>query len=224
MRMRAYLAASAAAASLAAVGLGGSSAHAADNIAVNQWYTGYFTAPNTALIGGESAITGTHGPVLGGGFGNAITSPQAPWSITLTGAGTLTVTDVETSGDRFQLFDNGVAMTPTASPFTGVGQNAGQAGLANGLTSVPVPNGSFGVEDINAALGNADYSSGTFALHSGVNDITGEYLGGIGAGDLDFIVESASAVPEPATWAMLLFGIGSLGLLLRSRRREAFAA
>jgi hypothetical protein len=29
------------------------------------------------------------------------------------------------------------------------------------------------------------------------------------------------AVPEPATWAMMLVGFGAMGLLLRSRRRAA---
>lgn len=222
MKIRAYLAASAAACSLA-FGLGGAPAHAADNIVTNQWYTGFFTASNTPLVGGPFGTNGTHGPVLGGGFANAVTAPQSPWTITLTGSGTLTVTDVETSGDRFQLFDNGVAMTPTSSPFTAAGQSPGQAGLPGGFTSVPNPYASTGVEDINAALGNANYSSGTFLLHPGQNNITGEFLGTIGSGDFDFIAE-ASAVPEPATWAMLLFGFGALGLLLRSRRREVFAA
>lgn len=220
MKIRSYLAASAAAASLAAFGLA-ASAQAADNIVLNQWYTGFFTGTPSPLQGGGLAA-GTHGPVLPGGFANAIAAPQSPWTITLTGAGTLTVTDIETSGDRFQLFDNGIPMTPAASPFHGAGQNPGQAGLPLGFTSIPVPNASFGVTDINAALGNADYSSGTFLLHSGVNNITGEFLGTIGFGDFDFIAESA--VPEPATWAMLLVGVGSLGLLLRSRRREAVAA
>jgi hypothetical protein len=32
-----------------------------------------------------------------------------------------------------------------------------------------------------------------------------------------------SSVPEPATWAMMLFGFGALGALLRTRRRAAAA-
>jgi len=34
---------------------------------------------------------------------------------------------------------------------------------------------------------------------------------------------SLTAVPEPATWAMMLFGIGGLGVALRSRRKVARA-
>jgi hypothetical protein len=222
MKMRAYLAASAAAASLAAFGLGAGSAHA-DNINLNQWYTGNFGASGTPLLGGAIFGSGTNGPVKGGGFANALALPQSPWTITLTGTGTLTVTDVEASGDRFELLDNGVLMTPASSPFTAAGQNPGQAGLSGGLTSVP-SSGDYVGENINSALGDANFSSGTFALNSGTNNITGVYLGGVGAGDFDFIAESVSAVPEPATWAMLLFGVGAVGLLLRSRRREACAA
>ena len=32
------------------------------------------------------------------------------------------------------------------------------------------------------------------------------------------------AVPEPATWAMMLIGFGALGLVTRLRRRKALAA
>jgi len=38
------------------------------------------------------------------------------------------------------------------------------------------------------------------------------------------ITPPAGGVPEPATWAMMLVGLGSLGGLLRSRRRTAAAA
>ena len=34
---------------------------------------------------------------------------------------------------------------------------------------------------------------------------------------------TVSAVPEPATWAMMLIGFGGLGLAMRSRRRPALA-
>jgi hypothetical protein len=33
----------------------------------------------------------------------------------------------------------------------------------------------------------------------------------------------SSAVPEPATWAMMLFGFGSLGGMMRSRRKQTLA-
>jgi hypothetical protein len=111
-----------------------------------------------------SVAFGSHGPVLPAGFGNPLGTTSLPWTFTLTGAGTLTVTDVQTSGDRFELFDNGVPMGPAASPFTAPGQNPGQAAVG-AFTSVPVPFVETGVSDINYALGDTNYSSGTGAHH-----------------------------------------------------------
>jgi len=213
IKLGAYLAATAAAASITALGAG--AAHA-DNIVLNQWYTGHFTSSGTPLQGGAfPGGTGVNGPVLPGGFADAIASPSTPWTITLSHPGRLTVTDVEISGDRFQLFDNGIAMTAAASPFTGAGQNPGQASPGGGLTSVPCVSCSSDAEDINGALGNADFSSATFHLHTGVNVITGQFLGVIKFGDMNFIAE---AVPEPATWAIMLIGFGALGAAMRARR------
>jgi hypothetical protein len=119
------------------------------------------------------------------------------------------------------MFDNGVLMTPAASPFGPAPQNPGQVSPGHGLTSVPVANASTGVNDINAALGNADYSSGTFLLNPGQNVITGNFLGVIQFGDFNFIAESV--VPEPAAWAMMLVGIGAVGVAMRRRSRTLAA-
>ena len=169
---------------------------------------------------GNGTASETHGPLLPGGFGNSVAAPTAPWTITLSKSGTLTVTDVQTSGDQFTLFDNGVAMAGAASPFTAAGQSPGQNTIGGGATSTPVPFGSTGVTDINLALGNADYSLATFALGPGVNVITGTFDGTITFGDFDFIAEVAG-VPEPATWAMMLGGIGAVGAGMRMRRKTA---
>ncbi|MGH7012534.1 MAG: hypothetical protein ACREEX_16995, partial [Caulobacteraceae bacterium] len=153
MKIRTYLAASAAVASLAAFGLA-APAQAADNISLNQWYAGQFTGTPSPLAGGGFA--GTNGPVLPSGFATGLSAPggsSATWTITLTGAGTLTVTDVGASGDQFQMLDNGVAMTAAASPFTAPGQTPGQAALPGGYTSAPAPYTGNVNEDINAALG-----------------------------------------------------------------------
>jgi hypothetical protein len=214
--LKQVLAATVAAAAIGALGFAATPA-AADNIRVNQWYNGHFTASNTPLQGGVLLYQGTHGPILPWpNFGNAIPAPNPAWTITLANPGTLTVTDIERSGDRFQMFDNGAPMIPAASPFGPAPQNPGQAGLPGGFTSVPCNFCSYDQQDINAALGNADFSSGTFYLYPGLNVITGNFLGVVTNGDFDFIAET---VPEPASWALMLIGAGAVGGAMRRRSR-----
>jgi hypothetical protein len=215
----------------------------ADNVVLNQWYTGQFgNVFSTPLLGGVDYALGVNGPILQPpvgpcaptapvGFANAVAAPDPAWVITLPCGGTLTVTDVEESGDQFALFDNGKPMTLAASPFTGPGQNPGWAGIisngfdcgppdgelvaaGNSCTSVPVPGASNDANDINVSLGDPNMSSGTFYLPPGENDITGEYLGVEFNGDFDFIIEPA---PEPSS--LVLFGTGLLGVLIVFRRK-----
>jgi len=214
-------------AAIAAGALGavaGPTAASADNIVLNQWYGGQFSSgPPGPLEGGVLFSLGADGPVLPGGFADAVVSPGTPWVITLTRPGTFTVTDLQSSGDQFQLFDNGVAMTPTTSPFTGPGQNPGQEAQAGGFTSASTV-GHYVGADINDALGDSFFSSGTFYLSPGANSITGTWLApnNQGPGDFAFIAES---VPEPSTWAMMLLGFASFGFVryCRSRMRVSIA-
>jgi len=195
----------------------------ADNIVFNHWYTGGFNASGTPLFG-PGFTTDVNGPTLQlgpiGSFSDATSAPGGPWVITVGDFGTLTVVDTETSGDQFQLFNNGIPLLAAPSLFHDVGQNQGQVSPGNGLTSAPCVSCAFGVNDINAALGDARYSSATFLLIPGVNVITGTFLGSVGFGDFDFIAESP--MPEPATWAMMIGGFGLAGLALR--RRSAVVA
>ena len=188
----------------------------ADNITSNQWYSVAFTTDGTPLYG-PPYTTATDGPVLPGGFADSVAAPSGTsWTITLSTPGTLTITDLEDSGDQFQMYDNGVLMTAASSPFTAPGQNPGQVSPGSGMTSNPCDSCSYEGEDINAALGDSAFSSGTFALGPGVNVITGTFLGVIGNGDAAFIVEPA-ATPEPSS--LLLLGSGLLGGLGIFRRK-----
>ena len=79
-------------------------------------------------------------------------------------------------------------------------------------------------------LGNAVYSSpnetsaitGNFDLPTGAHPFTVYYVEGNGSPSVLNI--SGLAVPEPATWAMMLMGFGGLGAVMRRRRAHAAVA
>ena len=64
----------------------------------------------------------------------------------------------------------------------------------------------------NFTLNNAGLAPGNFSLQS--------RAGAIG-GDLVIGDRPAGAVPEPATWALMLIGFGAIGAAMRSRRKVA---
>jgi hypothetical protein len=230
MKARSLLTTALAAGTLSAISFAAApTAAMADNIVLNQWYTGHFTATPSPLFGSSDAGADIHGPVLQSpAFANATPAPGstagvgATWTITLSHSGTLTVTDVEDPGDRFELFDNGIAMSPAASPFGPAPQNPGQAAVGN-ATSVPgCISCETGVDDINFALGDSNYSSGTFHLNPGVNAITGQFIGSVSFGDFDFVAESS--IPEPSTWVMMLLGFAGLGFAGYRKAKSGRAA
>ena len=213
-------------AGVSAVALGAASVPAdAAAIVANQWYTGHFTATPSPLFAGigPGGTLGTHGPILPTGFANAIAAPgstTAPFSLTITlpSGGYLTVTDVEDSGDRFTMDVNGAPATAAVGNPSGLTPGGQQA--VGDMTSVPVPGAAFCSESISTCLSNPDFSSGTFVLPAGTDTITGTFLGVIGFGRMDLIVEPAStAAPEPATLSLLGAGLAALGLIRRRRRQ-----
>jgi hypothetical protein len=66
------------------------------------------------------------------------------------------------------------------------------------------------------------FGSFGFARDGGVHDIRGVSIWNddlTGYGFRSFLYDVPSAVPEPASWALMLLGFGSIGLALRRRRR-----
>jgi hypothetical protein len=162
---------------------------AADNIVKDVWYSFSFESTGSALDSGFVAGTSPSGVI----------APSAPWVITLAAPAVLTVTDLETSGDRFTFYDFGALL---------------------GSTSTPVDFASYVGECISCALADPNYSHGSFLLGAGVHSLTGTFDGDITFGDGAFKI---SAAPEPSSWGMMIMGLAGLGGLLRSRRKSQAA-
>ena len=85
------------------------------------------------------------------------------------------------------------------------------SGTGIGDTPIPLTFTSGSLEQY--ALLGLNLGAGTYTLH-----INGSYTGRVSSfgGDINF-----AAVPEPATWAMMLLGFGAVGFAMRRRRQPA---
>ena len=146
-----------------------------------------------------------------GNLGWAAEDLSAPLSFEVTIAagqiGTLTVVDAGFSGDRFKVYDGTLLLGSTGAAVNG-----------DSTSGAPI------TFDYDAALANGDFSRGSFTLGAGSHVITGVLFAS--TIDPDFgalnstiggVKLTVSAVPEPATGASLLIG---LGLLLGALRRR----
>lgn len=125
------------------------------------------------------------------------------WTVTLSEAGTLQVTDVLQIGDVFEIFVNGLSI--------------GTSGSFN-------PGGDATLTDPNVAFGG-DHSWLSYVLAPGDYTITGIVSTSpysAGNGFIRVIDQVDGAVPEPATWAMMIAGFGLVGTV--ARRRKAVLA
>lgn len=77
----------------------------------------------------------------------------------------------------------------------------------------------------NGVLGNGDRTKGFRVYYdfngAKVSSIT--FQSGSDAFEFDGLAGNVAAVPEPATWAMMILGFGAAGAMLRSRRRMVAA-
>ncbi|MBM6577102.1 FxDxF family PEP-CTERM protein [Microvirga sp. SRT01] len=130
-------------------------------------------------------------------FGDVGSQISPSFEFTVVGNATLKITDAFLSGDQFEVFLNG---------------------LSKGLTSTPVNDGSSAV-DYDIAFSSSSFSHGSYVLTSGNYVLTAAVTlspyGG-GGGGVELI--SSGAVPEPATWAMMIGGMGVVGGAMRRRR------
>jgi hypothetical protein len=132
---------------------------AADNIALDTWYTFSFGATGSALAPGFTPGTSPA----------AVIAPSAPWTITLSGPAVMTVTDVEISGDEFTFFDNG-AFLGTTSASVPNGSSVGEC-ISCALADPNYSHGSFllgaGVHNLTGVFnGVITFGDGDFKISS----------------------------------------------------------
>jgi hypothetical protein len=129
------------------------------------------------------------------------------------------VTTVDGNTDLFYEFELGSAMTLSAASFT----NSAVPGSAFAFSSVTVYKNTSGYGANGGSQVFTPYTSGqqlTANLMAGkyTIDVKGTATGTSTVGSS--FVFTTPAVPEAATWAMMLVGFGGIGGALRSSRRK----
>lgn len=105
-------------------------------------------------------------------------------------------------------FTNPIGTTPGSALYTA---------LVNGSVTSDGAGGAF--FDFDNTPQNFTFPGGTFSLF--VNDLA--VSSGATNTPLNGVIRTAVAVPEPATWGMMLLGFGGMGMMLRRRRRPVLA-
>jgi hypothetical protein len=121
-------------------------------------------------------------------------------------------------------FSAATPFTLTSGYFTGAwndGLTVNVLGLSNG---VQVYSDSFVVNTSGPTLRTFDWANLTSVTFSSFGGTDVGFGGGGTQFALDNLTIDASAVPEPATWAMMLVGFGMMGASMRYRRRSTKAA
>ncbi len=168
--------------------------------------------------GSQTALTATglDFGLLGTGVGNGFgTNGQATLQL---GTGSFTAfnnSTVSISDVSLAAFAN-----PNVNPFLTIGTGAGQVLVNFSNAAIQRDPTSVTIQGAATFLNGGDTSFGTFSLSS--NSQNGQ------ASNLNFTFTSnasaTGAVPEPATWGMMIVGFGLVGGVLRRRKTSvAFA-
>ena len=132
-----------------------------------------------------------------------VPSLGSSWDFTLTDAGIFSVTDAYAAGDVFTLSGSASGVT---TYYAGLATDAQASGSLGGYWT----DATF--SKIAVSLG-----AGTYSI-----TITGDCGAGCPAG-FGVRLDTAAAVPEPATWGLMIGGFAMTGFAMR-RRKAALAA
>lgn len=158
-----------------------------------------FVPANAAVLTPDSGPEfGTWTRFFFGGVGSPITDSATGddfWTVTLATAGELHVTDAFVIGDQWELFVDGSSV--------GV---SGAFDLGGPETTDP-----------NIAFGGDVYSWLSYALAPGTYTIAGTTIASPTGSGGAFIRVVSGAVPEPASWALMIAGFGMVGAAVRRR-------
>jgi len=115
----------------------------------------------------------------------------------------------------FDGFASGISFTFWANNTLTIGADIGDVQIFRGATLL-------GTVDISVKDGSPYLDSRDLVSLTGYTDVTRMILsttdfGGIGYDDFTFTLSETPSAPEPATWAMMLFGFGLIGSTVRRR-------
>jgi hypothetical protein len=197
------------------IALAGATALTAASAATAQQFTGSTlgcfgpacTVANSSSTGGLTFNSGTFDQAASNGF-LAIGSGGSTDTLGLISASTVASDWVNVPFSLQVSFTNPLGTSPSSALYSA---------LISGSVSSNGAGGAF--FDFNNTPQTFTYNGGSFSFF--VNDL------GISAGDsnlaLNGVIRATAAVPEPATWAMMLLGFGGIGMAMRRRRRPALA-